>query len=102
LHIGLFNKTKANSEFTDSIIHASRNSIKSFKIAENTYSKKEEFDETTKEYVFAKADNVIKDISNYLSKSKINLLLVDRRKENLINTNIKDIINNIDCSLLLI
>jgi len=102
LYIGLFNSTSANSKFTDKIINSTQKPLKSFKISENSYSLKDSLGKNTVEYVFAKGDNVIKNISNYLSKSKINLLFVDRKKENLIYTNIKDVINNLDCSLLLI
>ncbi len=101
LHIGLFNSTSANSKFTDKIINSTQKSLKSFKISENSHSLKDNLGKNTVEYVFTKGDNVIKNISNYLSKSKINLLFVDRKKENLINTNIKDVINTLDCSLLL-
>lgn len=55
----------------------------------------------TVEYVFPKGDNALKDNSNYLSKSKIDLLFVDRKKENLKTTNIKDVLNTLDCSILL-
>jgi len=102
LHIGLFNNTNANSKLVNTLINSTQKSLKSFKIAENPHPFNEELGKKTAEYVFAKGDNVIKDISNYLSKSKTNLLLVDNKKENLINTSIKDIINTIDCSLLLI
>jgi len=101
LQIGLFNNTNANSKFTNNIINATSKPLKKFKIVENSNYTKEKLDKTTIEYVFAKGDNVIKDISNYLSKNKIDLFFVDRKKENLININITDVINTIDCSLLL-
>jgi hypothetical protein len=101
LHIALFNNTKSNDQFTDNIINATQKPIKSFKIEGNSHSIKEDEGKKKVEYIFTEGDNVLKNISNYLSRSKINLLLVDRKKENLININIKDIINTIDCSLLL-
>jgi len=101
LHIGLFNNTKANSKLVESILNSTQKPLKSFKIAENSHPLKEELGNKTVEYTFVKGDNVLKDISNYLSKSKISLLFVDRKKGNLMNTNIKDVINTIDCSLIL-
>ncbi len=101
LNIGLFNNTKINNKLTKSIINSTQKILKTFKIEEKTNSLKKESDKKTVEYIFAKGNNVIKDISHYLSKSKINLLFVDRKKENLININIKDIINTLDCSLIL-
>jgi len=101
LHIGFFNKTKPNSNFAENIINATQKPLMSFKIAENSNTLKEEHHKKTGEYVFAKGDNILKNISSYLSKSKINLLFVDRKKENLINTNIKDVINTLECSLIL-
>lgn len=101
LQIGLFNSTKANSIFTNNIVKSTKKPLKSFKIAEDSNSLKEEVGEKTSEYIFTKGDNALKNISNFISKSKINLLFVDRKKENLINTNIKDLINILDCSLIL-
>ena len=101
LQIGLFNSTKANSVFTNNIVKSTKKPLKSFKIAEDSNSLKEEVGEKTSEYIFTKGDNALKNISNFISKSKINLLFVDRKKENLINTNIKDLINILDCSLIL-
>ena len=101
LHIGLFNNVKAKSKFADKIISSNQKPSRSFNITENSNALREEHDKKTGEYVFVKGDNALKNISSYLSKNKINLLFVDRKKENLINTNIKDLINILDCSLIL-
>jgi hypothetical protein len=101
LHIGLFNSTMTNSKFTDTLINSTQKNILSFKINGNSPPLKEELSEKKVEYVFIEGDRVLKNISNYLSKRKINLLFVDRKKENLIKININDIIKTIDCSLLL-
>jgi len=66
LQIGLFNRAKVNSKFTNYIINSTEKPIKSFKIAEDSHSLKEELGEKTVEYVFPKGDNVFENISNYL------------------------------------
>ncbi|HBS12471.1 MAG TPA: universal stress protein [Flavobacteriaceae bacterium] len=101
LHIGLFNSTRVNSSITDKIINSTQKPLKSFTIEEEPHSLKEELSKKTVEYVFVKGDNVLKNISNYLSKSKIDLLFVDRKKTKSINTNIKAVINTLDCSLII-
>ena len=103
LSLGFFNDTKANNAFTNKIIDFSDKNLRSYKIAENSSSeKKETFLNNKKiiEYVFEKGDDAIKNISNYLSKSNVNLLFVDRKKED-IKPNIKDVINTINCTLIL-
>lgn len=103
LSLGFFNNTKTNNAFTNKIIDFSNKNLRSYKIAENSNSeKKEAFLNNKKivEYVFEKGDDAIKNISNYLSKSNVNLLFVDRKKED-IKPNIKDVINTINCTLIL-
>ena len=106
LSLGFFNDIKANGKFVDNIINSSQKALRSYKIAENSNPiKNEEFLNNKKivEYVFEKGDNAIKNISNYLSKSNVNLLFVNRKNESIksIKPNIKDVINNIDCTLIL-
>ncbi|MFK8059732.1 MAG: universal stress protein, partial [Polaribacter sp.] len=57
----------------------------------------------TVEYVFSKGDDIIKNISNYLLKSNINLLFINREEKNTKSTNLalKEVINKLDCSLIL-
>jgi len=102
LSIGMFNNSEANNNFAEQIISATKKPLRAFKIAENSFDdSKEDNVKNTLEYVFAKGDNAIKNISNYLTKSKINLLFVDRNKEKLVDTNIKNVIKTFDCSLIL-
>jgi predicted regulator of amino acid metabolism with ACT domain len=88
------------------IIDSTEKPLKFFKILENsTTLKKESFldDKKTVEYVFERNNSIIKNISNYLSKNNINLVLVERDKnnKNLTESKIKDVIKNLDCSLIL-
>jgi hypothetical protein len=55
------------------------------------------------EYVFEQGDNTIKNISNYLSKRKINLLFISREKNNIgeIKESVTNIIKSINCSMIL-
>ena len=103
---GVFNQTIPNNIFTENILSSSQKPLTSFKIADNSNNLKEETilkDSKIVEYVFEKGDNVIKNISNYLSKSDVNLLFVNRENHNSTSKkqNIKNVINNINCSLIL-
>ncbi len=106
LSLGLFNNAKLNNAFTEQIISSTQKKITSFKIAENAITLKEDDLLDTKkivEYVFEKGDNALKSISNYLSKSNVNLLFVNREKniKNSTNTTINEVIKNLNCSLIL-
>lgn len=104
LSLGVFNNAKSNS-FIDSIISSTEKPLKSFNIIENsgTFNKENiSQDKNTIEYVFEKGDNAIKSISNYLSKSNTNLLFVNRENSSTkIQANIKEVINTLNCSLIL-
>jgi len=104
LSLGMFNGTKANGELLENIINSTQKPLKSFNIANksdrlNTKTFLE--DSKTVEYIFNKGDNVLKNISNYLLKSNVDLLFVNRGNNNSIKPNIKDIINKLNCSLIL-
>lgn len=106
LSLGVFNPQKYNTVFAENILSSSQKPLTCFKILDNSINLKEEpfsKDKKTIEYVFEKGDNAIKNISNYLSKSNINLLFVNRGKENSnsTETNINDVINTLNCSLIL-
>jgi hypothetical protein len=98
LSLGLFNYSKTNDVFSKNIIRSTQSPLKAFNIANNSDSLNNETplkDTKTIEYVFSEGDNVLKNISNYLLKSNVNLLFVNRKE------NIKDVINKLDCSLIL-
>jgi nucleotide-binding universal stress UspA family protein len=104
LSLGLFNSINTSNSFVAKIIASTQKPLKSFKILESsTNSEKVLNDEKIVEYVFEKGDNVIKNISNYLTKSNVNLLFVNRQNqsEKSLKLNIKDVINDLDCSLFL-
>jgi nucleotide-binding universal stress UspA family protein len=98
LSLGLFNYSKTNDVFSENIIRSTQSPLKAFNIANNSDSLNNETplkDTKTVEYVFSEGDNVLKNISNYLLKSNVNLLFVNRKQ------NIKDVINKLDCSIIL-
>ncbi|PWG05987.1 universal stress protein [Polaribacter aquimarinus] len=81
-----------------------KNPLTRFRILDqNENFVKEDNDVAYKEYVFDESDNVVKNISKYLSKSNINLLFIDRKQESLkkSKTSLQNIINTFDCSLIL-
>lgn len=96
--LGLFNKIESNNVFLESVFNSSQKPLMSFKTKENSTKLKEE---EIIEYPFEKGDNTIKNISNYLTKSNVNLLLVQRDKNNSNKSNIKEAINKLNCSLIL-
>jgi len=98
LSLGVFNYSNTDDDFSENIIRAAQSPLKAFNIANSSESlNNETFSKDTEkvEFVFSEGDNVLKNISNYLVKSNINLLFVNRKK------NIKDVINKLDCSLIL-
>jgi hypothetical protein len=106
LSLGIFNHTEFNNVFKENILNATQKPVISFKISESSKNLKEEIiseNNKTVEYVFEKGDNVIKNISNYLSKSNVNLLFVNREndKKNAVKPTINEVINNLNCSLIL-
>jgi hypothetical protein len=98
LSLGLFNQIESNNVFVKSVFNSSQKPLMSFKTKDDTTKLKED---KTIEYVFKKGDNTIKNISNYLTKSNVNLLLVQREKNNNNKSNIKEAINKLNCSLIL-
>jgi nucleotide-binding universal stress UspA family protein len=105
LEIGFLNDSmsSSNKHFTESITRATQNPLKAFKIANTLSSETSLSNKNTVEYVFEKGDNAIKNIGKYLLKSKINLLCVNRNETNerATSLNIKEVINNATCSLIL-
>jgi nucleotide-binding universal stress UspA family protein len=98
LSLGLFNYSKTDDDFSENIIRSTQSPLKAFNIANNSDSLNNKMflkDTKNVEYIFSEGDNVLKNISNYLLKSNVNLLFVNRKK------NIKDVINKLDCSLIL-
>ena len=111
LSLGIIEDAKEifNSEFTKNLLKNTQKPLKAFKVIENSDKKNEVSlnDNETVEYVFEENSDTIKNISNYLSKSNINLLCIDRDKEkdknskHLLKSDINRLIKNFNVSLLL-
>lgn len=114
LSLGVLNGMEKafNMEFSDDLIAHSRKPLKSFKIIKNSNlitAKNTSSDKKVIEYVFEKGANSIKNLSNYLSKNNINLLCIDRMKNDAnkveenttITSELKEIINTLNISLLI-
>lgn len=113
LSLGLMNGSEEsiNIEFANDLMAHAQKPLKSFKVVKSsgTSSDNAELPKNsgTLEYVFEHRDDIIQNLSNYLSKSNINLLCIDRnsRKEksktNLIMTDLKEAMNKFNVSLLL-
>lgn len=105
LSLGLFQNSNSTGILVKNITKATQKPLTYFKITKNdTASKKTLLEAQNKiEYVFEQGDNAMKNISNYLSKKKINALFVSREKNNsdAMKTSIKSIMKSINCSLIL-
>ncbi len=111
LSIGLLSDAEQliNVAFADDLIKQTDEPLKSFRIVNSSNNTPIETDnpatKKTVEYVFEHNDNTISNLSNYLSKSSINLLCVDRSVNNgntaLIKSDIKNIVNKTNVSMLL-
>ncbi|WP_043707305.1 adenine nucleotide alpha hydrolase family protein [Tenacibaculum ovolyticum] len=104
LSLGVLNNVKPINKLTKDIISSTKKPLTSIKTTKGNGTVEEEVffkDKETIQYAFDKADNNLKDISNYLLKNNTNLLFVDRENIKSIKSNINDLIKNIDCSLIL-
>lgn len=97
-------------EFARDLIQHTNKPLKSFKTvnhAVDTDKTKESSDGKMVEYVFEDGDNAISSISNFITKSNVNLLYIDRvdknsnKKSNLRTSNIKNIVDKTNVNLLL-
>ena len=110
ISLGVLNgiKQSLNVDFSEDLLGHSQKPLRSFKIVNNSKSLNEIEtinSKNTVEYVFEQNDYTFKNLSNYLEKNNINLLCVDRGtnkgKANQKKAEIKNIINNLNVSLLL-
>lgn len=112
ISLGLLNGIEEtfNVEFANDLLEHIQKPMKSFKVVKSTEKQKEAElprNKKTIEYVFEHKDGAIQNLSNYLSKSKVNLICIDRSQEQLkgktdhIMTDIKDAINKFNVSVLL-
>ena len=105
LSLGILNepKTTKSKAFIENLISLSYSPPKVFKIYKDSNLNNKQNSEILKnrvEYVFEKGDNTLKNIANYLTKSNTNLVYLDRN-ENSENYTLKEIINNLNCALIL-
>lgn len=108
LHIGLLNgKSQVfNQSFTEDLMNKTCSSLKSFNLV-NSIDSAEAISKTdinkAIDFVFEKNDNTIKNLSSYLEKNQVNLLLVNRADNNDLTSNntseIKNVINHVNVSL---
>jgi len=97
ISLGLLNGTNdhLNVDFAEDLIGHAQQPLKSFKIIKSCKSEsKNSISGSRKEieYVFEQSDSVLKNLSRYLTKNKVNLLCVNRENN--------DAISKLDVSLL--
>lgn len=112
ISLGMLNSALPSSgfEFAKDLVEHTKEPLKSFKTAKHTDALEktpETSNNKTVEYVFEDGDNAINSISNFIAKSNVNLLYVERvekssnKKSNLKASNIKDIVDKTNVNLLL-
>ena len=112
ISLGIFNGLYEtfNVEFANDLLDHIKKPMKSFKVVKSSETLKGEKvlnNEKTIEYVFENSDSAIQNVSNYLSKSKVNLLCMNRNqkqfkgKTNHVKTDFKEAINEFNVSVLL-
>ncbi|WP_372752855.1 universal stress protein [Mariniflexile sp.] len=112
LALGVLNNIEEafNLEFSNSLLAHSQKPLKCFKIINKSNDLKETngngTDTDTIEFVFEQSDNAMSSLSNYLVKSKVNLLCLNRgvekaKKVPSVNSDVKDVISKLKVSLLL-
>lgn len=99
-----------NVDFADDLLEHIQKPMKAFKVVKSTkeqYKAELSRNEKIVEYVFEHRDGALQNVSNYLSKSKVNLLCIDRNQEqskaksNHMMTDFKEAINEFNVSVLL-
>lgn len=93
----------SNEKMNDLLIQDSKQPHTSFRINDPLNVEKKEgtlFDKKNIEYIFEKGDNAIKNIAKYVAKSNINLVSLKREKNKVSSRNLKELINELNCSLI--
>jgi len=112
LSFGLFNSQEQafNSDFTEHLIFNAQKPLTSFSIIKkggDTNKNKSSSDQKVIDYSFEDSADAIRNLSKYLSKTKIDVLLVNRMKNkaemptNLVDADIIDIMDDLNISLLI-
>ena len=109
--IGSLNCSKAAfaTSFTEDLFFNANSSLKSFNLLDNSDMEQgigNVLGRKTINYVFDRSENTVKKLPDYLTKSKIDLLFMERRKREKISLskplNTYDIVRNSDINLLII
>jgi len=108
IFLGLLNNLEplVNLKFAEDLMAHTKSSLKSFKIVKKLGASEEIANPAnikTVEYVFEHNDSSIKNLSNYLTKSNINLLYLNRMKkqvDKVMVSDIKSLVNNLNVTLL--
>lgn len=112
LTLGLLNnfEDSLKVDFEEELMDSINGSLKAFQFIKPNYQLKEKSKSFSKhkdieEYIFEHSDNSVKNLSNYILKNNVNLLYLNRAsaktKSTLKGSDINQIVNNLDVSLLL-
>lgn len=112
LNIGLLNNFEGSLkvDFEKELMDCTNSPLKAFQMIKPNHPLKERskpFSKDVEEYIFEHNDNSVKNLSNYILKNNVNLLCLNRAsqkaktKTTLKGSDINQIINNLDISLLL-
>ncbi|AOW21305.1 universal stress protein [Urechidicola croceus] len=110
LSLGMLNANQndLNFDLIENLISHSKKPLKSFNIVKNLKEFNKTYNDDSKKeilnYVFEENSNSIKNVSNFISKSDVNLLCFDRSdktKRDINYTSVNKVIKNTDVSLLL-
>lgn len=108
--LGVLNsyETADSLSFAHDLLAYTKKPLQSFRIVDSS-TKFTEMDSTGNnkaiDYVFEQRDNAIENLSKYLSRSKINLLCIDRdgsskKGSNIVQSDIKKVIDNLNVSIM--
>ncbi|WP_298779266.1 universal stress protein [uncultured Polaribacter sp.] len=103
LSLGFLNEINSQKKIQEDLINHTNKPLTCFKVTNKSETLEETKISNPKkpiEYVFDNDGNTLNKISKYLVKSNVNLLFVDREKNNQ-NSKTQNIINNVNCSLIL-
>ncbi len=111
LSLGVMNsfQSAVDMKFADALLEHTKKPVKSFKIIKNAMvsnQTEKAADTETIDYVFEYNDKTMESISNYLMKSKVNLLCFERSQKNATNKenqhtlDINSMVNSVNVSLL--
>ena len=104
LSLGLLNSDAQvlNSPLAEKLLEQVQAPLKSFTLAKGAQSKDSELEGISSvDYVFEHNDNAINNLSQYISKSKVNLLFVERNAKNSWDSSVIRAIDGIDVNVMM-